>query len=269
MRSIFEQTYPVFEMIVLDDCSTDDSLARIDEIATATGRRVRLISNEENSGSPFAQWERGCRLARGRYVWVAEADDDSDPRFLEEVVTRQRHEGASFAFSDSVPIDKDGAMLASSYKAYYRESVDNLMDSSFVLDGESFLERCLGERNLVLNASAVVWEREALLDALASSRDTLQDYRMAGDWHLYAAAALSAKRVAYLSSPLNVHRRHDSSITATLNGREHVEEVERVQGFVAEALGHNDVARQRMRAYSNGLREQFGVAAHNRGSDDS
>ena len=260
MRSIFDQTYPVFETLVLDDCSTDDSLARIDEIARARGRRVRLISNEENSGSPFAQWERGCRLARGKYVWVAEADDESDPRFLEEVVTRQRRDGASFAFSDSVPIDKDGATLASSYKAYYRESVGNLMDSSFVLDGKSFLERCLGERNLVLNASAVVWEREALLDALASSRDTLQEYRMAGDWHLYAAAALSAKRVAYLSPPLNVHRRHDSSVTATLNGHEHIEEVERVQGFIAKALGGGgEGIRLRMRGYADHLRRQLGV----------
>ena len=121
MRSIFDQTYPVFETLVLDDCSTDDSLARLDEIATASRRRFRLISNEENSGSPFAQWERGCRLARGKYVWVAEADDDSDPRFLEEVVTRLRRDGASFAFSDSVPIDQDGASSPSSYKAYYRE----------------------------------------------------------------------------------------------------------------------------------------------------
>ncbi len=106
MQSVFDQTYPVFETLVLDDCSTDDSLARLDEIATASGRRFRLVTNEENSGSPFAQWERGCRLARGKYVWVAEADDGSDPRFLEEVVTRQRRDGASFAFSDSVPIDR-------------------------------------------------------------------------------------------------------------------------------------------------------------------
>ena len=86
MRSIFEQTYPIFETIVLDDCSTDGSLARLDDIARTSGRRFRIVANDENSGSPFAQWERGCRLARGKYVWVAEADDGSDPRFLEEVV---------------------------------------------------------------------------------------------------------------------------------------------------------------------------------------
>ena len=57
-----------------------------------------------------------------------------------------------------------------------------------------------------------------------SSRDVLQEYRLTGDWHLYAAAA-SVSRVAYLSSPLNIHRRHGSSVTATLSGREHVDEV--------------------------------------------
>jgi hypothetical protein len=72
---------------------------------------------------------------------------------------------------------------------------------------------------------------------------------------------LSAERVAYLSSPLNVHRRHDSSVTATLNGRKHVDEVERVQRFVAEALGENDVARRRMRTYADHLRDQFGVVS--------
>ena len=259
MRSIFDQTYPVFETIVLDDRSTDDSLTRLDDIARTSGRRFRMVANDENSGSPFAQWERGCRLARGRYVWVAEADDGSDLRFLEEIVMRQRCDGASFAFSDSVPIDQDGATLASSYKAYYRESVGNLMDSSFVLDGNSFLERCLAERNLVLNASAVVWERETLLDALATSREALREYRLVGDWHLYAAAAVTAPRVAYLSTPLNIHRRHDSSVTATLNGHKHVEEVERVQGFVAEALGDDDVTRRRMRAYVERIRDQFGI----------
>jgi glycosyltransferase involved in cell wall biosynthesis len=268
MHSIFDQTYPVFETLVLDDCSTDDSLVRLDGIATTSARRFRVITNEENSGSPFAQWERGCRLARGKYVWIAEADDGSDPRFLEELVTRQRRDGASFAFSDSIPVDERGAELATSYKAYYRESVGSLMDSSFVLDGRSFLERCLAERNLVLNASAVVWEREALLNALDASRDALQEYRLAADWHLYAAAAWSAPRVAYLASPLNVHRRHDSSVTATLNGHEHVEEIERVQGFVAEMLGDNDTARRRMRAYANTLRDQFSVAAHRPAEND-
>jgi glycosyltransferase involved in cell wall biosynthesis len=261
MRSIFDQTYPVFETIVLDDRSTDDSLTRLDDIARTSGRRFRVVAGDENSGSPFVQWERGSQLTRGKYVWVAEADDGSDPRFLEEIVTHQRGDDASFAFSDSVPIDQDGATIASSYKAYYRESVGNLMDSSFVLDGNSFLERCLAERNLVLNASAVVWERETLLDALATSREALREYRLVGDWHLYAAAALTAPRVAYLSAPLNIHRRHNSSVTATLNGHQHVEEVERVQGFVAEALGDDDVTRRRMRAYVERLRDQFGITA--------
>jgi len=268
MRSIFDQTYPVFETIVLDDCSTDDSLARLDDIARTTRRRFRVIANDENSGSPFAQWERGSRLARGKYVWVAEADDGSDPRFLEEVVSRARREGASFAFSDSVPIDEDGVQLAESYKEYYREAVGNLMDSSFDLDGKAFVEQCLAERNLMLNASAVVWDRAALIDALDESLEALKEYRLTGDWHLYAAAALQAPRVAYLSSPLNIHRRHESSVTASLNAHRHVEEVERVHDFVAEELDVDDTVRQRMREYADMLRRQFGIATQTTPADE-
>ena len=268
MRSIFDQTYPVFETIVLDDCSTDDSLARLDDIARTTGRRFRVVTNDENSGSPFAQWERGSRIARGKYVWVAEADDGSDQRFLEEVVCRARREGASFAFCDSVPIDEDGAKLAESYKEYYRESVGDLMDSSFDLDGKTFVERCLGERNLMLNASAVVWDRAALIDTLDECLGALTEYQLTGDWHLYAAAALRAPRVAYLSSPLNVHRRHHSSVTASLNAHRHVEEIERVQEFVAEELGVDETARQRMRDYADMLRGQFGIATETPANED-
>jgi glycosyltransferase involved in cell wall biosynthesis/SAM-dependent methyltransferase len=260
MRSIFDQTYPVFETIVLDDCSTDDSLARLDAIARTTGRRFRVVANNENSGSPFAQWERGARLARGTYVWVAEADDGSDPRFLEEVVSEVRHEGTGFAFTDSISIDEDGSQLGESYKEYYRESVGNLMDESFELDGKRFAEQCLGERNLMLNASAVVWDRAALIAALDECREALGEYRLAGDWHLYAAAALRAPRVAYLSAPLNIHRRHDSSVTASLNTDRHVEEVERVHAYVAEELDLDDAARKRMSAYGDQLRHQFGIA---------
>ena len=256
MRSIFEQTYPVFETLVLDDCSTDDSLAELDDIARASGRRFRVVANNGNSGSPFAQWERGCRLARGKYVWVAEADDDSDARFLEEIVLRLRREGASFAFSDSVPIDQNGVKLAESYKDYYREAVGALMDSSFELDGKRSWSAASP------NATSCSTRARSSGTARCSTRsprrrDALKEYRLAGDWHLYSAVALREGRVAYISSPLNLHRRHDSSVTATVNGHQHVEEVERVQGFVAEALGVNDTARRRMRAYA----EAFGTSS--------
>src|SRR5438874_4285236 len=82
--SILAQTYRDFELILLDDCSTDDSR----EILTSyrDNPRVRIEFNAKNSGSVFKQWNKGVQLARGRYIWIAESDDYADPRSLARIV---------------------------------------------------------------------------------------------------------------------------------------------------------------------------------------
>jgi hypothetical protein len=131
------------------------------------------------------------------------------------------------------------------------------MNRDFVMDGPTFVRECLSERNLVLNASSVLWQRECLLDTLRDGE--AQKYRMAGDWYLYAAAAASGRKVAYVAEPLNLHRRHPGAVTASLNSAAHVAEVERVQAFIAEAIGADGEMRERMDAYTDRLREQFGL----------
>ena len=79
LGSVFRQSYPVHEVIVLDDCSTDDSLPVIRQVAGEWRRYIQLVPNEENSGSVFAQWRKAAELATGDYLWIAEADDLSEP----------------------------------------------------------------------------------------------------------------------------------------------------------------------------------------------
>ena len=83
IESILRQTYQDFELILLDDCSTDDSRAVLSQYASEP--RVRIQFNEVNSGSTFRQWNKGVRLARGKYVWIAESDDYADERLLERL----------------------------------------------------------------------------------------------------------------------------------------------------------------------------------------
>ena len=81
--SILGQTLQDFELILLDDCSTDASRSILDKYAD--NPKVRTEFNAVNSGSPFTQWSKGVRLARGQYVWIAESDDYADERFLERL----------------------------------------------------------------------------------------------------------------------------------------------------------------------------------------
>lgn len=79
LESILAQTFPGFELVVVDDGSTDASGAILDETA-ARDRRVRVI-HQENRGLTRALIA-GCAAARGRYIARHDCGDRSDPRRL-------------------------------------------------------------------------------------------------------------------------------------------------------------------------------------------
>ena len=76
LDSIFQQTMQDFELIFLDDASTDSSLAVFEDYAHDS--RVTRHVNQDNSGNPFVQWNRGLEMAAGEYIWIAESDDFAD-----------------------------------------------------------------------------------------------------------------------------------------------------------------------------------------------
>src|SRR6266404_3431860 len=101
IESVMNQSFQDFEVILLDDCSTDESRSILSEYAADP--RVKIEFNEKNSGSTFKQWNKGVRLARGEYVWIAESDDYADERLLERLVSRLDAEpGAVFCSCRSV-----------------------------------------------------------------------------------------------------------------------------------------------------------------------
>jgi len=69
IQSILNQTYQDFEILYLDDASTDDSNEVFAQFKD--DRRIRSILNQTNSGSPFKQWNRGIKAATGDYIWIA------------------------------------------------------------------------------------------------------------------------------------------------------------------------------------------------------
>src|ERR1700722_12672338 len=84
LDSIIAQTFTDYELIVLDDASSDDSR----EVLERYAKRIpmRLVFNEKNSGSPFIQWQRGAALASGKYLWMAESDDFADANMLKRLM---------------------------------------------------------------------------------------------------------------------------------------------------------------------------------------
>ena len=63
IESIINQTYPIYELIILDDCSTDDSVKVIENVVNNLKKvkpdiMVKFVKNKKNSGCVFKQWQK-------------------------------------------------------------------------------------------------------------------------------------------------------------------------------------------------------------------
>jgi glycosyltransferase involved in cell wall biosynthesis len=262
LSSIFRQSHMVHEVLVLDDHSKDDSVEIIGQVATEWDREIHLIVNEVNSGSVFAQWRKAAEMAKGDWLWIAEADDTSDPEFLARLMVAVGGDpGVVMAFSDSRTIHADGSPQWESYKDYYATMEPQALARTEVFDGLEFVSRFLSVKNLILNVSAVVWRRDVLLHCLDACWENLATLRMAGDWRLYLEAlSRPGARIAYEAKPLNVHRRHAQSVTHALAAELHLDEIARCHALARTTFELPELTYARQDAYVAEVRKQFTIA---------
>jgi glycosyltransferase involved in cell wall biosynthesis len=202
--SILGQTFQDFELILLDDCSTDDSRAFLKEYAADP--RVRLEFNEANSGSPFKQWNKGVRLAQGEYVWIAESDDYADSHFLERTVpVLEEHPTIQFVFCRSRCVGDDGQLQGFAITTYPEEKHDR-WSADFCANGREECRRYMSRATYVQNASAVLFRKSAYERAGGAD----ESLRICGDWKLWSSLMLTGE-VAYVAETLNYFRIHEGS----------------------------------------------------------
>jgi glycosyltransferase involved in cell wall biosynthesis len=232
--SILAQTFRDFELILLDDCSTDDSRPILAEYATDP--RVRVEFNETNSGTPFKQWNKGVGMARGKYVWIAESDDHADARFLERLVSVLESDPAlTFAYCRSVRVSADDRADGFAVPSFDPER----WARDFREGGAEMCREYFCRSNIVPNASAVVFRK----DVYGKLGGADESFRTCGDWKLWAAMALEGS-VAYVSEPLNYFRFHEASVrNQTILARVDVEEHLRVCGWVLGRVECSDKLR--------------------------
>lgn len=95
IASVRNQSLTDWELIVVDDCSTDDSPTLVENLIREDGR-IRLLRLERNAGRPAVPRNAGVRAARGRYVAFLDADDLWHPQKLELQIGLMRSQGVRF-----------------------------------------------------------------------------------------------------------------------------------------------------------------------------
>ena len=201
LESLLAQTLQDFEIVVVDDCSTDSSRAIVESYVPTFGGRLKLSAMKKNSGCGSLPRNKGLKLSRGEYVFFVDADDLLTPTALEElhaaaknfsadVVYLERHFEASAAL--------DAIQIAGETFGTPTLETDNLAERvQDLVEGKIFLTTCskFVRRDFL-------FEHEIFFPPFAPSEDDV--------WT--CALIFFAERIVRVPNPVYVWRQSENSV---------------------------------------------------------
>ena len=214
LESIYNQTFQDFEVIILDDCSTDNSLEVIEKYSDRPS--TSIIVNKQNSGNVFKQWDKGLKHAKGEIIWIAEADDYCQPEFLETVLPKFADRKVSLAYANSYVVDDENT-INGDYTPYYNCLDPYHWNTSYIVSAEEEINYGLGVKNTIPNVSAVLFRKDSLLNKI--TEETL-NYTFSGDWFTYIQV-IKNNKIAFCVEKLNFHRKHKQTVTNKMQQKNH------------------------------------------------
>jgi glycosyltransferase involved in cell wall biosynthesis len=203
INTVLHQTYLNFEVIILDDYSSDNSREIINQYRQHP-KIANIILNDTNSGSPFVQWKKGLEYASGDWIWIAETDDYAELNFLEELIHKAlEHESTGLVFSDSKAINNKGELIEGFLFSEFRNKTLNTdhWSQDYHNKGLSEVEDYLLLGGTINNTSAVLFRRDILIEANPFDKK----FRFIGDKYAFVKV-LSLSDVSYVNKPLNYYK---------------------------------------------------------------
>lgn len=107
IQSVLDQTYTNWELIIVDDCSSDHT----DEVvASFKDERIKYLHNEKNSGAALTR-NKALRKAKGEWIAFLDSDDLWMPEKLEHQINFMNKNGYSLSFTEYEKIDEESKPL--------------------------------------------------------------------------------------------------------------------------------------------------------------
>lgn len=243
--SILMQTYPIHELIILDDCSTDNSVNKIEEIIKKhPDVNIKFVKNEKNSGSVFSQWQKAFSLSTGDYVWIAEADDSCSHYFLENVMKGFDSPNVVLSYAESMRIDENNKIISSSCRDWMLAVSSVKWNKSYINSGINEIQNALAICNTIPNVSAVVFKKSNQVEIIEEAKK----FKISGDWYIYYKL-LSNGDIAYCHKSLNYFRKHSKSTSTVVSRELEIRELLTIQSEIRKNchLNSNQIHRQSFR----------------------
>ena len=226
LETIYNQTYRNFEVILLDDASTDNSRDILRTFYARHTDNTRIIFNQKNSGGVFNQWRRGIGAARGDLIWIAESDDFSAENFLSQLVPAFADDAIQLAFCRTDFIQDDKKIFTTEQYLVDLPAFDWAKD--FAVTAAEFVDQGFAIKNIIPNVSGVLFRKRKTFP------DVCLDMKLCGDWAFYLDT-IKGGCVYYSPRTTNFYRVHKKSTSLKIQKEpRYFFEHERIAEFVAE-----------------------------------
>lgn len=234
LYSILYQTEKVEEIIILDDCSTDDSRNTIMNITEQLKEFINIsyVFNKKNSGTVFKQWKKGIELANGDYIWIAEADDYCHKKFLKyHKKMLKRDNEITLSYVDTGFIDKKGSIILKTIKPEIDILKTGHWNKNFINSGKNEIKDYAYLNCTIANVSSVLFKK----DDYSSCFEELVQYKQVGDWFFYLNVMKRGK-IAFYNKVLNYYRVHGNNVTSTTKKQAHFDEIKKLHNYLNNSI---------------------------------
>lgn len=202
IESVLNQTFTDFELLLINDCSTDSS---IDVIKAFSDNRIRLINQKENLGA-WAARNRGIKEAKGRFISFLDSDDLWEKEKLEKEMKFMEEKNAGFVFSGYEFSDENGigngAIVKVPSTISFRQALNNttIFTSTVLIDREKIPEDLILMPHIESEDTATWWRILKAGNIGYGLNENLVKYRRSKN-------SLSSNKIVALKRIWNLYRK--------------------------------------------------------------
>lgn len=209
LNSVLKQTYKDFEIICIDDVSTDSSL-EILEYFEKKDSRIKVLKNDSNNGPGFSR-NRGLEVAQGKYVSFLDGDDWLSSNAFEILIEKVEKDNLDLLLFKNIVYYEEPHKFG--FEAYYNMEFMNKFEN------QVFTHRDLDKTKLFYMSNAP-WNKFYLKSFLDDNNIRFPNENLIHeDNPFFYKAITSAKRISIIDNYLHNRRRRPGSITTLNNER--------------------------------------------------